>query len=86
MVCSINMKTVEKGEITSMEKAKVLFEEHKRTILMIVVAYFLYTIAQYDTVGWFFHIIINTFIFIFISDSILTFAEKVTADKRKKAL
>lgn len=72
-----------------MDKVMLYLEEHKRKLLIGAVAYVLYVFAQSnpnEIGGMIFHVLLNTLVFLFASQAVVTFAEKAVADKRKKTV
>lgn len=72
-----------------MEQVLLFLEEHKRKFLVGAVAYVLYVFSQsifYDLGGMLVHFLINALIFMFVSQALITFAEKVVADRRKETV
>lgn len=72
-----------------MESIVLFLKENKRKILVGAVAYILYVFSQLETYelgGLLLHIALNALVFIFVGQAVVTFAEKVVVDRRKKAV
>ena len=67
----------------------LFLKEHKHKLYVGAVAYFLYTFSRldtYDMSGVLIHVVLNSMIFLFVAQAVVTFAEKVVVDRRKKAV
>lgn len=67
----------------------LFLEEHQHKLLVVAVAFVLYTFSRMefnDMAGMMFHFLLNALVFVFVSKAVVTFAEKVMMDRRKKTV